>query len=168
MRLLDLPEIRSLDVLTRDGRLLFGTRIVRLFAYGLISVVLVLYLAQIGFDEGQIGLLLSLTLVGDAVISLWMTTHADQIGRRRVLVVGASLMILAGIIFGIVENYGVLVFAAMVGTISPSGNEVGPFLPIEQSALAQTIPDRERTQIFAWYNLAGSLATACEHYPQVG
>lgn len=161
MRLLAVPEIRSLAALTHDGKLLFGTRIIRLFAYGLISVVLVLYLAQIGFDEGEIGLLLSLTLAGDAAISLWMTTRADRIGRRRMLMLGAGLMIVAGILFGTVENYVVLLLAAIIGTISPSGNEVGPFLPIEQSALAQTLPQRERTQLFAWYNLVGSLATAC-------
>ena len=161
MRLLDLPEIRSLDCLTRDGRLLFRTRVLRLFAYGMISVILVLYLAQIGFDEGHIGLLLSLTLVGDAVISVWLTTHADRVGRRQTLLFGAGLMILAGIVFGLFENYLVLILAAVIGTISPSGNEVGPFLAVEQSGLTQTIPDSQRTQIFAWYNLAGSLATAC-------
>jgi MFS family permease len=37
---------------------------------------------------------------------------------------------------------------------------VGPFLAIEQSALAQTLPGAKRTQVFAWYQLAGSLATA--------
>ena len=161
MRLPDVPEIRSLSSLTQDGRLLFRTRILRLFAYGLISVILVLYLAQVGFDEGQIGLLLSLTLMGDTAISLWLTTHADRVGRRRTLLIGAGLMILAGGIFGFVENYFVLVLAAVIGTISPSGNEVGPFLAVEQSGLAQTIPDSHRTQIFAWYNLAGSMATAC-------
>ncbi|HRF94826.1 MAG TPA: hypothetical protein PLZ51_06525, partial [Aggregatilineales bacterium] len=65
MNLLNLPEIKSLSYLTPDAKLLFATRIVRLFAYGIISVVLALYLAQLGFDEGHIGLLLSLTLAGD-------------------------------------------------------------------------------------------------------
>jgi Na+/melibiose symporter-like transporter len=64
--------------LTTDGSILFGTRVLRMFAYGFLSVVLVLYLAQLGLSEGLIGLLLSLTLVGDAVISLWMTTTADR------------------------------------------------------------------------------------------
>ena len=79
-----------------DISLLFVTRIVRLFAYGFLSVVLALYLAQIGFSEQAIGLLLTLTLVGDAGISLWITTSADRIGRRRMLVLGGMLMILKG------------------------------------------------------------------------
>ena len=67
------------DVLTTDGYILFGTRLIRMFAYGFSSVVLVLYLAQLGLSEALIGLLLSLTLIGDAAISLWMTTSADRL-----------------------------------------------------------------------------------------
>ncbi|HRF95271.1 MAG TPA: hypothetical protein PLZ51_08750, partial [Aggregatilineales bacterium] len=107
------------------------------------------------------GLLLSLTLAGDVVISLWITTNADRIGRRRMLIVGACLMILAGLVFSIAETFIVLTIVAIIGTISPSGNEVGPFLAIEQAGLTQTIPNTQSTQIFAWYNLVGSLATAC-------
>jgi len=147
-------------VLTRDGRLLFGTRIARLFGYGFLSVVLVLYLVEIGFGALQVGLLLTLTLAGDAAISLWLTTHADRIGRRRVLLAGAGLMVLAGIAFVLSHDLWVLILAATIGVISPSGNEVGPFLAVEQAALSQTVADRQRTRVFGWYNLAGSFATA--------
>jgi MFS family permease len=146
--------------LTRDIRLLFSTRMVRLFAYGFLSVVLVLYLAEAGLREGQIGLLLTLTLVGDTAISLWITTNADRLGRRRMLVAGAVLMIFAGSLFILTRNFYVLLLAAMIGVISPSGNEVGPFLSIEQAALSQLLPDERRTQVFSWYNLVGSFATA--------
>src|SRR5437870_2731786 len=83
----------------RDIPLLFATRILRLFAYGFLSVVLALYLTEVGLSEAQIGLLLTLTLVGDASVTLWITTTADRIGRRRMLVLGAMLMILAGGVF---------------------------------------------------------------------
>lgn len=160
MSILDLPEAQALTTLSHDGRLFFATRIIRLFAYGLLSVVLVLYLTQLGLDEAYVGLLLSFTLAGDAVISLWITTHADRIGRKRMLIVGAGLMVFAGVIFGVTDQFLLLTLAAIIGTISPSGNEVGPFLAIEQAGLSQTITDRQRTHIFAWYNLVGSLATA--------
>lgn len=146
--------------LTRDGLLLFSTRIVRLFAYGFLSVVLVLYLAQIGLSESQIGLLLTLTLVGDTAVSLWMTTVADRIGRRQMLIVGAALMVFAGVFFVLTDNFVLLLATAIIGVISPSGSEVGPFLSIEQAALSQLIPNQQRTNIFAWYNLVGSFATA--------
>jgi len=146
--------------LTRDGRLLFATRIARMFGYGFLSVVLVLYLLRIGLSESSIGLLLTLALIGDTAISLWITTNADRIGRRRMLIAGAGLMLFAGALFAATGDFALLLVAATIGVISPSGNEVGPFLPIEQAALAQTIPGDRRTPVFAWYNLVGSFATA--------
>jgi MFS family permease len=150
----------NLTVSRTDVALLFGTRIARLYAYGFVSVVLVLYLVTTGLSTGEIGVLLTLTLLGDAAISLWLTTSADQMGRRRTLVIGAVLMLGAGVAFVLTQNPLLLTVAAIVGVISPSGNEIGPFLSIEQAALSQLVPDKERTRIFAWYNLAGSFATA--------
>jgi MFS family permease len=144
----------------RDVALLFVTRAVRLFAYGFMSVVLVLHLAAAGLDERQAGLLLTLTLAGDAILSLWITTHADRGGRRRMLLLGAGLMIFAGALFASTRSFALLLVAATIGIMSPSGNEVGPFLAIEQAALSQTLPDARRTSVFAWYQLAGALATA--------
>lgn len=143
-----------------DNRLLFTTRALRLFAYGFLSVVLVLYLVQLGLTGVQIGALLTLTLFGDTVISLWLTTSADRVGRRRTLMVGAALMLFAAVLFAVTHNFILLLVAATVGVLSPSGYEVGPFLSVEQASLAQTIPDDRRTHVFAWYNLAGSFATA--------
>lgn len=139
---------------------LFSTRIIRLFCYGFLSVVLALYLAQVGLTERQIGLLLTLTLAGDAGISLWLTTSADRFGRKRTLIIGALLMLGAGVVFIVTGNVILLLAAAVIGVISPSGNEIGPFLSIEQAALTQLLPSEKRTKVFAWYNLVGSFATA--------
>lgn len=148
------------EKLTHDGWLLFATRCSRMFAYGLLSVVLVLYLVEIGLKEWEVGLLLSLTLAGDTAISLWLTTTADRFGRRRTLIVGALLMVLAGIAFVSTGNFLLLVLAATIGVISPSGNEIGPFLSVEQAALSHIVSDERRTDVFAWYNLVGSFSTA--------
>ncbi len=140
--------------------ILFSTRIIRLFCYGFLSVILALYLAEAGFTGGQIGLLFTFTLAGDAFITLWLTTSADRFGRKRTLIVGALLMAGAGVVFVLTRNLILLVFAAVVGVISPSGNEIGPFLSVEQAGLTQIIRDNKRTQYFAWYALVGSFATA--------
>jgi MFS family permease len=149
-----------LRTLTQDGNFLFITRITRMFGYGFLSVVLVLYLEQVGLTKVQIGLLLTLILIGDTIISLWITTNADRIGRRRMLIAGAILMVFAGFLFAITRNFVFLLIAATIGVISPSGYEVGPFLSIEQAALSRIVPNERRTHIFAWYNLVGSFATA--------
>ncbi|WPC67234.1 MFS transporter [Rhodoferax ferrireducens] len=143
-----------------DLKILFTTRVVRLFCYGFLSLLLALYLVQVGLTDPQIGLLFSLTLAGDAAVSLWLTTSADRFGRRRTLQIGALLMLGAGLVFILTDNIVLLMAAAIVGVISPSGNEIGPFLPVEQAGLSQIVPSQKRTQVFAWYNLAGSFATA--------
>jgi Arabinose efflux permease len=149
-----------LAVLNRDGWLLFATRMARTFGYGAVSVILVLYLVELGFDGVRVGVLLTLTLVGDAAISLWLTTRADRIGRRRVLVAGSLLMLGAGLAFALSGDFWVLLAAATIGVISVSGGEVGPFRAVEQAALSHVLPDRERTRIFGWYALVGSFAAA--------
>ena len=153
-------ELAFLNELTPEGYLLFGTRVVRLFAYGFVSVILALYLGQVGLNDTQIGLIFTLTLLGDAGISLWITTTADRIGRRRMLILGALLMLLAGVVFAVTNDPVLLAVAAIIGVLSPSGNEIGPFLSIEQAALTQIVSETQRTRVFAWYALVGSFATA--------
>ena len=146
--------------LNRDAKLLFMTRSIRLFSYGMLAVVLVFYLTGLGLSESQIGLLLTLILAGDTAVSLALTTQADRIGRRTTLVAGAVLMAAGGIAFALTRQFLPLVVAGTIGVISPTGNEVGPFLSVEQAALSEVIPSRDRTSVFAWYALTGSIATA--------
>ncbi len=152
--------IPSLIGLPRDARLLFLMRTLRMFGYGFLAVVLVLYLDALHLDALTIGIVLTLTLIGDTVISLWLTTNADRLGRRRILIAGSLLMVVAGIVFAATDWVPLLILAATIGVISPTGNEVGPFLAIEQASLSQTVADTRRTSTFAWYNLAGYVATA--------
>ena len=159
MPLIDLMPV-ALRALPRDAVVLFLTRFLRLFAYGALSVVLVFYLVSLGLTESQVGLLLTLTLAGDIAISLLLTTRADQMGRRRTLILGAILMAGAGIAFASTHNLLFLMIAGTIGVISPSGHEVGPFLSIEQAALSHVVSAADRTEVFAWYTLTGSFATA--------
>jgi MFS family permease len=146
--------------MARDTSILFSTRIIRLFCYGFLSVVLALYLSEIGLTETQIGLLFTLTLVGDAIITLWLTTSADRFGRKRTLLLGALLMAGAGVVFVMTREYLLLLLAAILGVISPADKDIGPFLSVEQASLSHLISNESRTQVFAWYNLAGSFASA--------
>src|SRR5690242_10948378 len=150
MRLVNGQDL-ALTVPAGAARLLFLTRFVRLFAYGALSVVLVIYLRGLGLTDRQTGTLLTLTLIGDTVISLWLTTRADLFGRRRALITGSVLMVVAGLVFASTRNFLALVVAGTIGVISPTGNEVGPFLSIEQATLSHVVTDRARTQTFAWY-----------------
>ncbi len=149
-----------MNKIKKDIYFLFTTRILRLFAYGALSVVLVLYLSNVGLNDYQIGLLITLTLIGDAVISLWITTKADLISRKKMLIFGSFLMAAGGAGFLFTNNYLILIITATIAVISPTGKEIGPFLSIEQSALAQILERKNLTKVIAWYNLAGSFAAA--------
>jgi MFS family permease len=149
-----------MNIVTRDVILLFAARSIRLFAYGFISVVLALYLAATGLSAAGVGAILSATLAGDILVSLWVTMVADRYGRKNMLLFGAALMILAGLVFLLTDDPVWITLAAIIGIVSPSGGEIGPFLSIEQAALSQLVPDSKRTRIFGWYNLVGSFATA--------
>jgi MFS family permease len=132
----------------------------RSFAYGFLSVVLGLYLDAIGLNTTAIGWIFTAALAGGAVMTMLLTAIADSFGRRLLLILGAALMALAGWVFVVTDNPILLAVAAIFGTISPSGKEVGPFLSIEQAILPQTTDDQHRTTVFSAYNLVGSFAGA--------
>jgi MFS family permease len=143
-----------------DGRLLFAACALRSFAYGFLSVTLGLYLAGLGLGTAAVGGVFTAALAGGAMMTIVLTTFSGRIGRRRVLLLAALLMALAGLAFTVTTNVLLLSLTAIFGTISPSGKEVGPFLSIEQAILPQTAPDDMRTSLFAAYNLVGSLSGA--------
>jgi MFS family permease len=116
--------------LSRDGWFLFAASGVRSFAYGFLSVILGLYLDALGLSPMAIGLIFTAALAGGAVMTILITAVADRFGRKALLIIGALLMALAGCVFSISDNPIWLAIAAIFGTISPSGKEVGPFLSI--------------------------------------
>ena len=115
--------------LTADTRVLFSTRFIRLFCYGLVAVILALYLVDVGLGERQVGLLFSLALAGDAGISLWLTTSADSVGRKRILIIGALLMLVSGLVFAMSESFAILLLAAVDRSDQPKweGDRPVPF-----------------------------------------
>lgn len=103
----------------RDVKLLCAQRFVRLFAYGGSTLILASYLSAVGIRDDWIGLFMTLTLVGDVVISFFLTLFADAMGRRAVLALGSVLMVGSGVVFALCGNYWVLLAAAVFGVISP-------------------------------------------------
>ena len=120
----------------RDATLLFAARFVRMFAFASMTVVLLLLLSEAGLSGPLIGVLLSLTMVGDLGLTFFLTTQADKIGRKQTLLAGCALALLSAIVFGTSTSFTLLLIAGILGVISPAGGEVGPFLAVEQAALA--------------------------------
>lgn len=144
----------------RDLHLLFLTRFLRMAAYGGASLILALFFAALDISEARIGLFMTFTLLGDVALSLLLTQIADAAGRRRILLLGCVCMGIAGGVFALASNYWVLLFAAVVGVISVSGNEIGPFRAVEESVLAGLVDEKGRSDVFAWYVVLGTLGSA--------
>ncbi|GAB7353423.1 hypothetical protein MBLNU459_g3894t1 [Dothideomycetes sp. NU459] len=160
-RLADELGITSLMASPRDVWLILLTRTVRMCAYGSSTLILALFLSAQGHSDAQIGLFMTLTLAGDVLVSLALTFVADALGRRRILLLGALLMVFSGAAFATAgASYAVLLFAAVVGVVSPSGNEIGPFRAVEESTLAHLVPADARADVFAWYVVFGTLGTS--------
>lgn len=145
---------------SRDVHILLLTRGIRMFAYGSSTLVLALYFAALGLSDTKIGLFMTLTLVGDVGLSLLLTLIADSLGRRKILVAGGILMAVSGVVFAIATNYWLLLLVAVVGVISPSGNEIGPFKAIEESTLAHLSDAKTRSDVFAFHVVVGTLGGA--------
>lgn len=151
---------RVLFHLSRDVWLLIISKAIRLFSYGFLAVMLVIYLESLQFSTDSIGLLLTLTLFGDAFVSILLTTHADRWGRRFTLLIGSAIAITTSFIFATQRSFFILLITGILGVISPSGSEIGPFMAIEISAITEVSLPQQRTALMAWYNLFGSLASA--------
>ncbi len=146
--------------MSRDGRRLVAARVVRSFGYGFLAVALGSYLKDAGYTGVEVGLVLTIALASAAAASILVGLRADAFGRRRVLMVFAALMAVAGGLLLLGPSLPIVAIAVAVGTVSPTGGEVGPFLSVEQAMLPQASDPSRRADAFAAYNLAGNFAAA--------
>lgn len=105
--------------------------------------------------------MLSLIMAGDLFITMILTVYADRIGRRNTLAIGSLLKLFTGAVFSMSTDFTLLCLSGIVGVISMSGSEIGPFLSVEQSALSDLCElhyghdDSKIAEVFGWYNLVG-------------
>ncbi|KAF4952970.1 hypothetical protein FSARC_12509 [Fusarium sarcochroum] len=148
---------------SRDLKILILLRFIRLLGYGGTTLVLALYLNALGFHDTQIGLFMTLTLVGDLAISFVLTWIGDRIGLRLTAAIGALLMCAGGVAFAFFENFWLLLLASIVAVINPSANEIDPFKAIEESAIARLSTSHTRNDMFAWWSMLGMFGTAASN-----
>jgi len=140
--------------------LLYAARGVRGFGDGFAVIILPAYLSAIGLSPVQIGLVVASALLGTALLTLAIGFLAPRHDIRTLLLAGASLMTCTGIAFSNFEHLALIIAVAFVGTVNPSSGDLGVLVPIEHAMLAQSVPDRDRTNAFARYSLIGALSVA--------
>ncbi|KAI3336973.1 MFS general substrate transporter [Xylariaceae sp. AK1471] len=143
--------LASIHATGRNAYLIILARTCRMFAYGTNSLILAIFFSALGVSDNQIGLFMTLTLVGDVFLGTLLSLVADRVGRRRVLMGGSILMVTSGVIFALFENFWILLFGAIVGVISITGGDFGPFRSIEESVLSQLTTHSTRSDVLAWH-----------------
>jgi MFS family permease len=131
-----------------------------MFAYGTNAIIMALFFNALKFSDSHIGLFMTLTLLGDVALSLLLTLIADRVGRRAVLFGGSALMAISGAAFAMFENFWILLLAAVVGVISPTGSEIGPFRAVEESTLSHLTDPKTRSDVLAWYVTTATFGSA--------
>lgn len=152
--------VQTLTASSLDVRLLWASVFLRMAGFGLTNQVLTLFLKSLAVLETRIGVFMTLTLVGDTVISYVLTWYADAVGRRTVMVVGALMMFVSGVVFLVSSRYYVLLLAAIVGVLLPSGDETGPFKLVEEASIAHLTEHRHRPEVFAFHGLFATAGAA--------
>ncbi|GAA5904827.1 hypothetical protein JCM8208_001369 [Rhodotorula glutinis] len=139
----------------RDVILIILSRFTRLLGFGAVAPILLIHLRALDIPERAVGLFLTSTLLGDVVLSLVVTQTCDRLGRRRMLAVGSTLMCASGIAFFLSSTFTVLLIAAIVGVVSTTGNETGPFAALEEAMLSQLTEQEGRVSLLMMYQVVG-------------
>jgi MFS family permease len=139
---------------------IYAARALRGFGDGFAIIILPVYLAAIGLTAPQIGLVATASLLGTALMTLAIGMIAPRYELRSLLLAGALLAVITGLAFPAIESLAFVLSVSFIGSINPSGGDLGPLVPLEHAKLTQEAADAERTRVFARYSLIGALATA--------
>jgi len=152
--------VTSLNSVGRDAYIIIALRSLRMFTSGIPSLILALFFSSLKFPDSRIGVFMTLTLLGDVLLSLLLTLVADKLGRRKILFGGSVMMASSGVVFALSEKFWVLLVAAVFGIISVTGADCGPFRAVEESILSGLTDDQTRGDVLSWYVTATTLAGA--------
>ena len=154
-----------------DAQRILIARGLRAFGDGFVALLVPIYLVELGFSALAVGAIVTSTLVGTALLTLWVGMVANRYSLRRLLLAAAVLMAATGAGFALTTAFWPLLLIAFVGTMNPTSGDASVFLPLEQAALTQTVEPRRRTALFARYSVIGSLlgalGTAAAAFPDV-
>src|SRR6478672_12482954 len=140
--------------------LLYAARGLRGLGDGFAIIILPAYMTALGYDAVAIGIVATASLLGTALLTLLTGWIAPRHDLRALLIFGAGLMAATGLAFPAVEQFALIALVAFIGTVNPSGGDLGVLVPLEHAVLAKSATDERRTQVFARYSLIGALCTA--------
>src|SRR3954463_9309119 len=117
---------------------------VRALGDGFVSLLLPLYLLELGFTPLQVGLLATTTLFGSGLLTLAVGLQAWRYPVRTLLLAACVLMAATGVVVAALHAFWPLMLVAFAGTVNPSGGDVSVFLPLEPALLSRSLDASRR------------------------
>jgi len=143
-----------------EVRAIFVAKTVRTFCYGFLGIALPVYLSELGLTAAGLGVAVTLTLAGSALLTWLVRRPAERYGGRPALIALGALSALAAVILLSSRDPRLVVLAAMLGNVAVGTGETGPFLALEQVRIARAVAAGQRTAALSIYNLLGYAAAA--------
>ena len=134
-----------------DWALLLVARGLRAFGFGFAAVLVGLHLEHAGLSPVLIGLTVGLGLASASLTGLGAVVFAVRFGRRATLAVTGLLMAVTGLDLALATQPSLLVLAGVTGMLGAGNLDLGPFAPIEQTAVAEVATPQQRNLAFGRY-----------------
>src|SRR4051794_40749382 len=99
-----------------DAIRILAARGLRAFGDGFVALLLPIYLYELGFSAFAIGAIVTSTLIGTALLTIWVGLVANRYSRKRLLIAAALLMGTTGAGFAVTTSYWPLLLIAFIGT----------------------------------------------------
>src|SRR6185503_18120754 len=123
---------RTVSALSRDVAAVLVAKTVRTFCYGFLGIVLPIYLGELGMSAAGVGVAVTLTLAGSALLTWAVRRPAERLGPRAPLLALVALSAIAALLLLGSSWPPLVVLAAILGNVAVGTGETGPFLTIEQ------------------------------------
>lgn len=143
-----------------DRNLIFSAAFLRMLGFGMVAVLLAIYLTKMDLSKTQIGMVISAGLFGGAFGNLLVTFFGDFFGRRRVLITYGILCALGGVAVCLTSSFYAILAAAFFGMLNARGKDRGAALVVETAIMPSLEGDQNRTKAFAWFSLIQDIGLA--------
>ena len=143
-----------------DAWLFYVGRFIRDGARWLMAILAVIYLAEIGLSNSQVGIVFGVSLAGGFVISLVVMLTSRGVSTRTWSVINMLIIALAGVLLILVNDFWLLVIGGFFGSYAASGAHLGAMTQLEQTGIAAVVPEENRTKAYSILTMSSAAGRA--------
>ena len=148
-------RLRFLGGFDRDLRLMMFSMSFRRISMGFLMVVRAIYFYLLGFNEVEVGLLLSIATLVSAVHHLTFGMLSDRFGRKPFLVLGGIFATLRMVIFALFTDFWMLALGQGIGAM---GEGAGAGQPVVSGYISDKTDILDRPSVFSTLAVSNAIA----------